>query len=162
MVSSEQDEGFTVSDRRRRVDEDSPPETTHAQPSALPPRQERSVIVPPSAGGTTHDVRGQSRPAAPEPPTSEPERNLVGLFVMLATSAAMALGDAADPMTGQVHIDLGQAAELIDVLVLLREKTEGHRTPEETQVLEEVIYDLQLRYVAATRRSGSPPGPPRR
>ena len=34
------------------------------------------------------------------------------------------------------------------------EKTEGHRTHEESQVLDEVLYDLQLRYVAATKRSG--------
>jgi hypothetical protein len=60
-----------------------------------------------------------------------------------------------------VSRDLGQAAELIDLLLLLREKTEGNRSPEETQVLEELMYDLQLRYVAATKRSGSRPGPSR-
>jgi hypothetical protein len=30
---------------------------------------------------------------------------------------------------------------------LLREKTEGHRSDGESQMLEELIYDLQLRYV---------------
>jgi hypothetical protein len=80
---------------------------------------------------------------------------------MLASSAAMAMGDAPDPMTGEVHRDLGQAAEIVDLLVLLREKTEGNRSAEETQVLGEIIYDLQLRYVAATKRGGRPPGPPR-
>jgi hypothetical protein len=162
MVSSERDEGFTVSDRRRRVDEESPTEPAQAQTQPSP-RHEPSVIVPPSSAGSTgRDAPTVSRQPGTESAAGEPERNLIGLFVMLATSAAMALGDAADPMTGQVQIDLGQAAELIDVLVLLREKTEGRRTPEETQVLDEVVYDLQLRYVAATRRSGSPPGPARR
>lgn len=73
---------------------------------------------------------------------------------MLASLAMAALEGAPDPATGQTHRDPMQAAELIDVLMLLREKTEGHRTPEETQVLEEIIYDLQVRYVNATRRSG--------
>jgi hypothetical protein len=73
---------------------------------------------------------------------------------MLASLAMAALEGAPDPTTGQTHRDPMQAAELIDVLMLLREKTEGHRTPEETQVLEEIIYDLQLRYVSATQRSG--------
>jgi hypothetical protein len=36
----------------------------------------------------------------------------------------------------------------------LREKTESHRTAEETQVLDELVYDLQLRYVEATKQSG--------
>src|SRR5256885_16177957 len=71
------------------------------------------------------------------------------------------MGDAADPVTGERHYDLVHAAEAIDLLALLREKTEGHRSVEETQVLEGLIYDLQLRYVEATKRAGSPPGPPR-
>jgi hypothetical protein len=78
--------------------------------------------------------------------------------MMLAGSAAIAMGDAPDPVTGQRHRDLTQAAEAIDMLVLLREKTEGHRSATETQVLEGLVYDLQLRYVEATRRTGSRPG----
>jgi hypothetical protein len=97
-------------------------------------------------------------PRAPEPPpqpaTADPERSLVGLFTMLGDSALMALGEAADPTTGQRCRDLPGAADVIDVLLLLREKTEGHRSAEETQGLDELLYDLQLRYVNATQRSG--------
>jgi hypothetical protein len=74
--------------------------------------------------------------------------------MMLATEAVIALGDAPDPATGAPEQDLPQAAALIDLLALLREKTEGHRSPEETRLLDEVIYDLQLRYVDATKSSG--------
>jgi hypothetical protein len=70
---------------------------------------------------------------------------------MLASSAVVALGETADPATGQARRDPGAASEVIDLLVLLREKTEGHRTPRESQLLEELIYDLQLRYVAAMK-----------
>ena len=84
----------------------------------------------------------------------DPERSLAGLFVMLGDSALMALGDAADPESGQRQRDLPAAAEVIDVLLLLRAKTEGRRSAEETQVLDELLYDLQLRYVSATKRSG--------
>lgn len=89
--------------------------------------------------------------AASEPPPAG-ERSLVGLFMMLASLAAAALEGVPDPVTGQVQPDPGQAAEIIDVLVLLRERTEGRRTAEETQALDEVIYELQLRYVRATTR----------
>ena len=74
--------------------------------------------------------------------------------MMLASSALMALGEVTDPATGQRQWDLPGAADVIDVLVLLREKTEGHRTPEETQTLDEIVYDLQLRYVSARERTG--------
>ncbi|PYM04944.1 MAG: DUF1844 domain-containing protein [Candidatus Rokuibacteriota bacterium] len=73
---------------------------------------------------------------------------------MLATSALVALGESPDPLTGRVQKDLAQASEAIDILVLLREKTQGNRTPEESDLLEQIIYDLQLRFVRAT---GVPP-----
>jgi hypothetical protein len=72
---------------------------------------------------------------------------------MLASSALMALGEVADSTTGQRQWDLPGAADVIDVLVLLREKTEGRRTAEETQTLDEILYDLQLRYASARERS---------
>lgn len=95
------------------------------------------------------------------PPGAEAERSLVGLFMMLASSAVIALGDAPDPVTGQRLHEPADAADAIELLLLLREKTEGNRSAEESQVLDNLLYDLQLRYVNATRRSGSPPGPSR-
>jgi hypothetical protein len=137
-MASENEETFKVTDRRRRAQED--------EPSRPTPRRESSPSGQPE------------RPRAPR----DTERDLTGLFLMLGSSAALALGEAPDPSTGQSHYDLGQAAEAIDLLVLLREKTEGHLSAEETQVLAGLIYDLQLRYVEATRRrAGSPPAPPR-
>ena len=69
---------------------------------------------------------------------------------MLGSSAVVALGDAPDPGTGQGRRDPAAAADVIDLLVLLREKTQGNRSERETQIIEGLIYDLQLRYVAAT------------
>jgi len=139
MAQGEPEDVFKVTDRRRRAEDDEP-----SRPAAANP-------VPPQA-------------AAPEPhaPPSEPhlgepgrigERSLAGLFMMLASSAVVALGDAPDPLTGQRQVDLAQAADAIDLLILLREKTEGNRSPDENRILEEVLYDLQLRYVQATKRS---------
>jgi hypothetical protein len=70
--------------------------------------------------------------------------------MMLASSAVIALGDAPDPVSGQRRRNLPQAGELIDLLALLRDKTQGNRTEEETRMLEDLLYDLQLRYVNAT------------
>lgn len=73
--------------------------------------------------------------------------------MMLASSALVAMGYSPDPATGQARRDPAMAADTIDLLVLLRQKTEGNRTAEETQLLDDIIYDLQLRYVAATKAS---------
>jgi len=70
---------------------------------------------------------------------------------MLASSALVNLGEAADPATGQRVFDLEQAREVIDLLVLLRAKTEGNRSEQESRLLEEILYDLQLRFVRAVQ-----------
>jgi hypothetical protein len=70
---------------------------------------------------------------------------------MLASSALVAMGEAPHPQGGPVEVDLEAAAEAIDMLILLREKTEGHRTREEEQLLGHILYDLQLRFVEARR-----------
>jgi hypothetical protein len=125
------DGGFRVTDRRRR-----------------------DTIEAPEASGAPSAAR-QAAPFSPEAPRETPDqRNLVGLFMMLATEAVIALGEAPDPATGQRRRELPHAAGLIDLLALLREKTEGNRSAEETQTLDELIYDLQLRYVEATKSPG--------
>jgi len=131
MAPAPSDEGFKITDRRRQTD-------------AEPIRTDAGVAPAPSPG-----------PEAPSRGTPDLGRSLAGLFVMFASSALIALGESPDPLTGQVQTNLEQAGEAIDILALLREKTEGNRTPEETQLLEQLIYDLQLRFVRATGpRSG--------
>ncbi|PYN63939.1 MAG: hypothetical protein DMD90_15365 [Candidatus Rokuibacteriota bacterium] len=138
MSDSEADQGFRVRDRRGRADEpaSSPRPVTPPEPMTPP-----EPVSPP-------------QPVSPPESTAGGARSLVGLFIMLGSVAAAALEGMPDSGGGQAKRDLRQAAELIDVLVLLREKTEGRRTPEETKVLHEVVYGLQLRYVEATRRPG--------
>lgn len=127
MAPSEPEDVFKVTDRRRRLDDDDAPRPA---PAAAEPPQVSPVDLSPAG-----------------------ERSLAGLFMMLASSAVVALGEAPDPLTGQRQVDLAQAADAIDLLILLREKTEGNRSPEENRILEEVLYDLQLRYVHATKTS---------
>jgi hypothetical protein len=136
MAGRDPSDEFRVTDRRRRTEMDEPaPQATEA-PSAPPPSR-------PAAPEPVEERRGRREPAG--------ERSLEDLFVMLASSAMMALGEAPDPATGQVRRDAAAAADVIDLLVLLREKTQGNRTDRETQLIEGLIYDLQLRYVAATK-----------
>ena len=68
--------------------------------------------------------------------------------VSLASSAAIHFGDLPDPNTGErAELNLDGAAQMIDILALLEEKTRGNLTLEERQVLEQVLYELRLRFV---------------
>jgi hypothetical protein len=64
----------------------------------------------------------------------------------------MRLGQVPDPVTGQPQRDLEQARFAIDLLGVLRQKTEGNRTPQESSMLEEILATLQMAYVRANRR----------
>ena len=133
-----EDESFKVTDRRGRSREESE-EASSADP--------RTPLTGPPPGS---DARSAFRPDA-----STPGPDLQSLFVMFASSALISLGDAADPSTGERHVDLDQARDAIDMLALLRDKTAGNRTAEEDRLLEQIMYDLQMRFVRATE-SGRP------
>jgi len=79
---------------------------------------------------------------------SEP-LSFTAFVVSLATTAAIHLGDLADPATGgdKPEQNLQGAAQMIEILSLLEEKTRGNLTAEERQVLEQVLYELRLRFV---------------
>ena len=70
-------------------------------------------------------------------------------FVLsLASTAAIHFGDLPDPISGEpTALNLEGAKQMIDILALLDEKTRGNLTAEERQVLEQVLYELRLRFV---------------
>ena len=128
-----EEEGFKITDRRHRAAGDDAPE---AAPS----------IAPPPAPGGAPEADDLAGPGA---------LDLRAVFTMFAGSALMGLGEADDPATGERHLDLAQAEEAIDVLILLREKTQGNRTPDESAFLDDVLYDLQVRFVQVTQGPGA-------
>jgi hypothetical protein len=77
-------------------------------------------------------------------------------FVLsLAHTAALHFGDLPDPMTGQVsEPNLLAARQMIDILALLEEKTRGNLSLEERQLLEQVLYELRMRYTEADTELG--------
>jgi len=73
-------------------------------------------------------------------------------FVLsLASTAAIHFGDLPDPSSGQkAEPNLEGATQMIEILELLQEKTQGNLTAEERQVLEQVLYELRVRFVTAS------------
>lgn len=71
------------------------------------------------------------------------------LVLSIASSAAMALGLAPNPATKEVEKDLKMAQFNIDLLLLLRDKTDKNLTDEEQKYIDTVIQDLQMKYVQA-------------
>lgn len=76
-----------------------------------------------------------------------PEVTFTAFVISLNTAALFHFGELADPETGRTARDLMLAKHTIDTLKLLQEKTAGNLTSDEENLLETVLYDLQLRYV---------------
>jgi hypothetical protein len=81
---------------------------------------------------------------------SEPASiSFIGFVISLAHTAAVHFGDVAEPgEPAPAAANLPAAQQIIDILALLEEKTRGNLTAEERQVLEQVLYELRMRYVS--------------
>jgi len=82
---------------------------------------------------------------------SHPQLSFTAFVLSLASTAAIHFGDLPDPLSGQpAEPNLDGAAQMIEILSLLDQKTRGNLTAEERQVLEQVLYELRMRFVQAS------------
>jgi hypothetical protein len=73
-----------------------------------------------------------------------------GFVLSLATTAAVHFGDIADPATGRKgEADLEAAARIIELLNMLQDKTKGNLIEPEEKLLDDLLYELRLRFVQA-------------
>jgi uncharacterized protein DUF1844 len=80
-----------------------------------------------------------------------PNLTFTAFVLSLASTAAIHFGDLPDPVSGQPGaVNLEGAAQMIEILALLDVKTRGNLSLEERQVLEQVLYELRLRFVEAS------------
>lgn len=148
------DQGFRVSDRRRfsvtetgegreaagGTQEDKKPSEAEARKAETPGEK-----AEPSG-------RPEGRKKQEEEPAALPEINFSTFVVSLSSSALIHLGIAPDPMSGEKKKELPLAKQTIDMLGMLQDKTRGNLTEEEGKLLESMLYDLRMMYVAESRK----------
>jgi hypothetical protein len=80
-------------------------------------------------------------------------------FVLsLAHTAAVHFGDIPDPVSGRTaERNLAAAQQMIDILSLMESKTRGNLTAEERQLLEQILYELRMRYVEVSKEGTAAP-----
>src|SRR5205807_1793508 len=74
------------------------------------------------------------------------------LVLSFATSSLMNMGLAPDPQTNQVQKNLPLAQQNIDILLVLRDKTKGNLSPDENELLESLLREVQLRFVEISKK----------
>jgi hypothetical protein len=76
-----------------------------------------------------------------------PEVTFSAFIMSLNTSALFHLGEIPDPESGEKRQDLVLARHAIDTLAMLQKKTAGNLDDEERELLSNIVYDLQMRYI---------------
>src|SRR5262249_24154240 len=146
------EKGFVISDKRlftregaRRPAEPESPRETPTTPPPPPPRREAPRAEEPQ----------RQRPERGAGPRRDlPPADLTMLGNMLTTNAMVFLGQIPAPGSQQYMRNLPQSQHMIDLLMVLREKTQGNLTREEEQMLQDLLPQLQMAYVSASRQVG--------
>jgi hypothetical protein len=144
------EKSFTVSDKRLFTREGEKRPTTS---QAETPRE--SAPPPPRQEAPRAEEPRRRRPEAGAAPQRDfPTADFTTFVVMLANNVMAFLGQIPDPVTQQRRRDLPQAQHMIDILMMLRDKTQGNLTPDEERLLQELLPQLQMAYVAASKQAG--------
>ena len=80
-----------------------------------------------------------------------PEASFSLFASSLVTQALISLGELANPFSKTKEHNLDQAKFTIDTLQIIKDKTCGNLTDDETKLLETALYDLRMRYVEKSK-----------
>lgn len=128
--------GFTVTDRRVKPDDDTP--VSKAGNKTAPDPE-----AGPKAGNIGAPGDACSAPL--------PEMNFASFIISINTSALIHLGLLPDLATGQSQKQVELARQTIDLLGILKEKTKGNLSPDEADLLDNVLFDLRIKFVDACK-----------
>ncbi len=138
MEEEKKDKGFVIKDRRlfdesgaARVEEE------------MKPEDRKGAENPEDGAGAS-----PAETDAPEAETSQfPEINFASFIFSLSTTAMYHFGDFPDPATKKSQRNLPAAKQTIDILSILKTKTEGNLDEQEKQMLEGILYELRMRFI---------------
>ncbi len=131
MEEKKKDSGFVVKDRRYsgELSEDKPQEEPK---SAAAEEQQPKQEEPGHANDDEHNY---------------PIINFTNFVLSLSTSALFHFGDFPENEGGTPQKNLPAAKQTIDILDMLREKTQGNLDKNESDLIQGVLYELKMRYV---------------
>ncbi len=152
--TDDEKKGFKVSDRRAFTsdgeprDDEEPTPTIEKPESIRQPEPEKEEEAPTTS---TDPVGGAPEVPGTQPsPGPPPDVGFMDLVNMLVSNALMQLGDMPDPVSGESVENLPGAQVMIALLTMLQEKTKGNLDKDEAKVLDEVLYDLRMRFLTKT------------
>lgn len=77
--------------------------------------------------------------------------NFMTFLLSLAGAVQMSLGLVPNPQTGKSEKNLNVAKETMDIMEMMKEKTKGNLTKEESDLFEHLLYELRMAYLEASK-----------
>ena len=113
--------------------------------------------VPAASEAAANAVKTESTPEAATPPTEESEESrppidFPSYLLSYYTQGLVLMGEVPNPYTNKKEEDLGSAQNIIDILTMLEQKTKGNLSSDEGNLLESVLYELRMKFMAKTNR----------
>lgn len=138
MTKEQEEQGFRVKDKRgfREDGETLPQENSE---------KTEDKSAPPQA--SSGDTSAPNQEIPPRPPIDFPS-----YILSYYTQGLVLLGEVPNPYTNKKEEDVEAARHTIDILSMLEQKTKGNLGNEEQQLLESVLYELRMKFMAKTNR----------
>jgi PBP1b-binding outer membrane lipoprotein LpoB len=135
--------GFTVKDKR------SFDEQGHSRQSSDSEEKETASAEKEPVGDQTSQQTQQQTSQQQAPPLPI---NFSSFVLSLSSSALLHFGEIPDPVTNEKQRNLVLAKQTIDIVSMLKEKTAGNLTKEEEALLDNLLYDLRMRYIKESEK----------
>jgi len=103
------------------------------------------------ADASSEDSSSATSVASPEPRADARPDDFADVPPVSFASFIISLATQAADMIGGEQKDLGGARQVISAIEMLKDKTEGRRTAEETKIIDAILFDLRLAFVGSAR-----------
>lgn len=132
MTKEQEEQGFRVTDKRGFNENGEP-------------------RIPDSAKDVEKEPTGEAKASGQETPP-RPAIDFPSYILGYYTQGLVLLGEVPNPYTNKKEEDVEAARHTIDILSMLEEKTKGNLSKEENQLLENVLFELRMKFMAKTNR----------
>jgi hypothetical protein len=160
MEREEEQQSVKINDRRKFNVDGSLREGVEIAPEK--PKAETKPVEEKPVEAKTETTNQNATEPEQEKLTAEEEKELreldaenpasfVNFLTTLVSQAAAALGAMPHPVTGQRTLDLETGKYWIDVLSMLKEKTQNNLHPKEEELFKNLLSDLKMKYVQVSK-----------
>ncbi len=138
MSKEQEEQGFSVKDKRLFREDGQLREDAPREAPKEPETKSSAAAAPETEPGTDMPI------------------DFPSYILTYYTQGLVLLGEVPNPYTNKTEENLEGARHTVDILGMLKEKTRGNLAPEEDKLLESVLYELRIKYMAKTNRIKMP------